>query len=444
MEINQEGISEGLEGAVIEPLFYTPPPDDQQPRVAVTGNQRQGPSAKSAYPHKAKDPDTTKKPSQLAYSGIPLFLASANFFTGSSSRVKISNTGNSRSQTRTGPPNAAAISSYEPPAYLSDDDEDLYPWAAMDREMSDMVPPTEAASSSGKRPLSPPPPPTPSKRNKVIGGFVDDPNESDAAPPRQAKIDRVRIRAVIQRNKARHAAAVKARDNSEGAARSGATLNREGVAKKAIVTSRPIDITAAGTPFDPPATAPISGSYAAPYLQMLFHEIRNPGPPALGPIPRVLTLPAATRPVSSAAAPVPEAPPLPSASPPTGSTITTVFLLRFAKLLEVDDGLDAALVRVAMPVRARLPPFSAFPECYTTLEKANGAARRLQIEFSHRLEPVTQFDLRWQQDDRERLMGRLEGLAAGGGAWASQFNGLGGERFEIRVEAVGLCGPRDG
>lgn len=87
-------------------------------------------------------------------------------------------------------------------------------------------------------------------------------------------------------------------------------------------------------------------------------------------------------------------------------------------------------------------------ELYTTLDGANHAARRLQIEMSHEANPSAA-NARWQEQDARNLLTKARSLdpSVGGeeGYWRSEFNasGRGGDRFELVVEKAGLCGPRN-
>jgi hypothetical protein len=104
-------------------------------------------------------------------------------------------------------------------------------------------------------------------------------------------------------------------------------------------------------------------------------------------------------------------------------------------------------------IHTPLPP--AFPPIHTTLTSANRLAMRLQIHLSHAGNPTNPMEKMWQEKDRRELQMKIEGLEQEGreckgegdkgGYWMSEFNGAGkgGERFVLRVERVGLVGPRN-
>jgi hypothetical protein len=129
----------------------------------------------------------------------------------------------------------------------------------------------------------------------------------------------------------------------------------------------------------------------------------------------------------------------------TSFVAKTVYVLRLFQLLapesESEDSSTATEAkRVFYPLTRT--------ECYTTLEAANRAAQKMQIELSHKANP-TAMDALWQKKNAEELREKLKGLeeAGEGGEkfWKSDFNGsgLGSVSFELVVEKVGLCGPRN-
>lgn len=86
---------------------------------------------------------------------------------------------------------------------------------------------------------------------------------------------------------------------------------------------------------------------------------------------------------------------------------------------------------------------------YTTLEAANYAARALQMDLSYGKGPLSQAEERWQEQNARELLAKVHALdpRMGGerGCWRSVFNEgrLGGDRFEVVVEEVAVCGPRN-
>ncbi|KAF2657202.1 hypothetical protein K491DRAFT_677375 [Lophiostoma macrostomum CBS 122681] len=127
----------------------------------------------------------------------------------------------------------------------------------------------------------------------------------------------------------------------------------------------------------------------------------------------------------------------------------TLYILRLAKVLEADDEDEDAppaleFQSLATPeMRAR----GLFSELMTVLGDANRAARRLQIALSHMKNPGTEAEKIWQENDDRRLREKMHALDSGvggkAGLWESEFNGLGGERFRLVVEEVGVSGPRN-
>lgn len=87
-------------------------------------------------------------------------------------------------------------------------------------------------------------------------------------------------------------------------------------------------------------------------------------------------------------------------------------------------------------------------ECYTTLTGANRAAKNLQIELSHKARPIG-MDQIWQAENLADLNKKMMDLEAANDGeekyWKSEFNGrgLGSDKFELLVDKVGLCGPRN-
>ncbi|CAO2651646.1 Nn.00g042160.m01.CDS01 [Neocucurbitaria sp. VM-36] len=126
----------------------------------------------------------------------------------------------------------------------------------------------------------------------------------------------------------------------------------------------------------------------------------------------------------------------------------TAHTLRLFKLLPSpsddtasDTDQAPSLIRVYHPLPCT--------EVYTTLSSANSAARNLQIELSHKKEPKKMIDVKWQEQNLKELNEKVKALRAGVGGeegyWKSEFNAceMGGGRWEVVVEMVGICGPRN-
>ncbi|OAK97127.1 hypothetical protein IQ06DRAFT_350826 [Phaeosphaeriaceae sp. SRC1lsM3a] len=123
----------------------------------------------------------------------------------------------------------------------------------------------------------------------------------------------------------------------------------------------------------------------------------------------------------------------------------TVYVLRLFKLMCVPTESEGDKT-VADYVRVHHP--HSRTECYTTLGGANRAAKNLQVELSHKSNP-SHMDTVWQSKDLAELNQRVMDLEAAGDGeakyWKSSFNasGLGSDRYELLVEMVTLCGPRN-
>jgi hypothetical protein len=132
----------------------------------------------------------------------------------------------------------------------------------------------------------------------------------------------------------------------------------------------------------------------------------------------------------------------------------TVYILRLFRILDQapegdDDDRDTVMAdNDASTIRVYLPIPCA--EAYTSLGAANLAARNLQIELGHEKNPRG-FQATWQVSDLASLNEKMSVLAEGvdvekgDGCWRSTFNGAGkgGDKLELLVEKVGLCGPRN-
>lgn len=133
----------------------------------------------------------------------------------------------------------------------------------------------------------------------------------------------------------------------------------------------------------------------------------------------------------------------------TNFVAKTMYILRLFKLpspgLDIDregpsEFSDHAITRVYHPLPCT--------ECYTTLEAANRAAKKLQVELSHEKNPKASTKL-WQVSNLEELNKKVSDLEKaeeeGVKYWKSLFNGcgLGSAKFELVVEQVRLCGPRN-
>jgi hypothetical protein len=132
-----------------------------------------------------------------------------------------------------------------------------------------------------------------------------------------------------------------------------------------------------------------------------------------------------------------------SAMQHTSFVAKTIYTLRLFELaaLSADDQSDN-------PPSTRV--YHALPrtECYTTLAAANRAAKSLQIELSHEKSGNAMTKM-WQAAEAAKLDKKLLDLETAQDEeaqyWKSEFNGcgLGSKRFELVVEKVGLCGPRN-
>jgi hypothetical protein len=125
----------------------------------------------------------------------------------------------------------------------------------------------------------------------------------------------------------------------------------------------------------------------------------------------------------------------------------TVYMLRLFKLVPATAGSEIGSTTSA-PEYTRVYHPLPCTECYTTADAANRAAKNLQIEMSHKKNP-SYLDKHWQVQNLEQLNKRVRDLAEAkeeeGRYWKSEFNGLvlGASSFELLVEKVGLCGPRN-
>lgn len=162
----------------------------------------------------------------------------------------------------------------------------------------------------------------------------------------------------------------------------------------------------------------------------------------------------------------------PGARVPNGKTPfinKTIYILRLCKLHFPDEDMSSpspspstspALTPAhrpkPTPIRERLsltsPSIlfllpSPLTETYTVLDLANRAARRLQVALSHKRNPISEAEKKWQEEDNRKLRDQVHALdpTLGGveGCWKSEFNGLGGERYGLVVEECGVGGPRN-
>jgi hypothetical protein len=125
----------------------------------------------------------------------------------------------------------------------------------------------------------------------------------------------------------------------------------------------------------------------------------------------------------------------------------TVYMLRLFKLVPATTGSDTD-DSTATPESTRVYHPLPCTECYTTIDSANRAAKNLQIELSHTKEPNAMGKL-WQVQNLEQLNKKARDLAEAkeeeGKYWKTEFNGtgLGSATYELLVEKVSLCGPRN-
>jgi len=134
---------------------------------------------------------------------------------------------------------------------------------------------------------------------------------------------------------------------------------------------------------------------------------------------------------------------------PTPFISSTVFVLRLAKLIapaESSDS-DSSNDKAHAPLRVYQPLIRS--EVFTTLHEANRAARDQQLELSHEKEPKNVLTVKWQEENLKHLSGKLRLLNSRNNGkaerWESEFNGfgIGGDRFELKVEQASICGPRN-
>jgi hypothetical protein len=129
----------------------------------------------------------------------------------------------------------------------------------------------------------------------------------------------------------------------------------------------------------------------------------------------------------------------------------TVFILRMRKVIDPeseDEDKDKDKDNsddVPNPIRVYHALPDGYAELYTTLDAANRAARRLQVEISHEKEPANDMQRLWQEKNLRELYDKVYKLEKEGGHWQSRCNEvrLGGDRFELVVEQTRLSGPRN-
>jgi hypothetical protein len=131
----------------------------------------------------------------------------------------------------------------------------------------------------------------------------------------------------------------------------------------------------------------------------------------------------------------------------------TLYILRLCKVIQPDD--EDTSTSIPTPPILEYQNLSTptmrqnglFSEITTVLDDANRAARRLQITLSHKKDPSSEAEKKWQEEDNRKLRDKVHALDStlGGseGYWKSEFNGLGGERYRLVVEPVGVSGPRN-
>ena len=125
----------------------------------------------------------------------------------------------------------------------------------------------------------------------------------------------------------------------------------------------------------------------------------------------------------------------------------TVYVLRLFKLVgsnaesDAEDAVEGEDTRTETVSRIYHP--LPRTECYTTLDAANRAARDVQLEMSLKKDP-RELEKIWQEQKLRELHNKVRELGEDT-CWKSEFNGsgLGSARFELVVEEVGLCGPRN-
>ncbi|KAF2106937.1 hypothetical protein BDV96DRAFT_693829 [Lophiotrema nucula] len=151
---------------------------------------------------------------------------------------------------------------------------------------------------------------------------------------------------------------------------------------------------------------------------------------------------------------------------PTTEFVTkSIYVLRLFKLYfpereaPSDNESDAGSVSSQPPTKP-IRQYQPVPvdEAYTILDAANRAAKDLHVELSFKPLPKVpdpkaanfskfQMDRKFQEGKNRKLNDKLHALdpTMGGveGCWESEFDGLDGEKYELKVEKVGLSGPRN-
>ncbi|KAF2819450.1 hypothetical protein CC86DRAFT_375255 [Ophiobolus disseminans] len=124
------------------------------------------------------------------------------------------------------------------------------------------------------------------------------------------------------------------------------------------------------------------------------------------------------------------------------------YVLRLFELVSpviADDAEDTE--ESGPPLRVYCPVEGA--ECYTTLDAAHRAAKHLQIELSHEKIPKGATETKWQKTEVQQLNDFVRNLREVKDGeerfWESEFNGtgLGSKKFQLVVEKVNMCGPRN-
>jgi hypothetical protein len=134
----------------------------------------------------------------------------------------------------------------------------------------------------------------------------------------------------------------------------------------------------------------------------------------------------------------------------TPFTMKSAFIVRLFKLVPVASSASCPGASHASDARIRVYHPLQRTEVYTTLESANCAARDVQVELSHDLKATGEASVKTRELDIRELNARLyvlNGTTDGdGGYWKSRFSGWGVQPvddYELVVEEVGLCGPRN-
>lgn len=133
----------------------------------------------------------------------------------------------------------------------------------------------------------------------------------------------------------------------------------------------------------------------------------------------------------------------------TPFTMKSAFIVRLFKLIPASRSTSCPDASHASDTQIRVYHPLQRTEVYTTLESANCAARDVQVEMSHDLKATGETSVKTRELDIRKLNAKLyvlsEATDANNGYWKSRFKTFGQpvDEYELVVEEVGLCGPRN-